>query len=600
MIKNKQTNGANLKRRFMLLAVLFFILLSVAAVILFFPGCDLIRGKSNYEIAVENGFEGTEREWLETLKGEKGDEGQAGESGTVWHTGTAAPENTLGADGDFYLNTDNFELYKKESGEWGLIGSFKNDGKTCNHAFGLPKVIGESEDCKYWIVKESCTVDGCGYYITRPLSKDNTDPSVVFEAESYEALSLMLGAGVECVTIADGANITLGGDIEATGHIEVREGAIATLDLNGHTLSSSCACSFVKNYGTLTIDDGTGEGAIYTTNVDEQGRSSVMNFGALTINGGTFGSSASRGQALSNFGTATVNGGKFTACDNYTNGGFAYAVCNGHAEYPDAVMTINDAEVYGKMNGAIANDGGTLTVKGGTYILGDGVSNNNFYLAYSSAGTLIIEGGTFTRRVLNAYGFFYTDGGTVDLYGGTFTDEVNGDIIIAGSFVTKISAPINGNTFLVKNSRVAVKDGVSVSYSAAQSELHEEYSLFEGYTQYSNDSTSNVYYYWYTESGAVTGVYEKIETVIKNGYIMDGEFIRLVKDVTLTADLSVQLTEGTFTIYKDGFKIEGAGKIVLPVGVSVKCDGECGGIKAADGYTLNVQTVDGVYIYTAE
>ncbi len=599
MTENKQANGVNVKRR-SLLAVLLLILICVAAVVIFIPGCDLIRGKSNYEIAVENGFEGTEREWLETLKGEKGDEGQAGESGTVWHTGTAAPENTLGKDGDFYLNTDNFALYKKVDGEWGLIGSFKNEEKICNHAFGLPKVIGESEDGKYWIAKESCTLDGCGYYITRPISKENADPSVVFEAESYEALSLMLGAGVECVTVADGANITLGGDIEATGRIEVREGSTATLDLNGHTLKSSCASSFVKNYGTLTINDGAGEGAIYTTNVDDQGRSSVKNFGTLTINGGTFGSSASRGQALSNFGTATVNGGKFTACDNYTNGGYAYAVCNGHAEYPNAVMTINDAQVYGKMNGAIASDGGTFTIKGGTYILGDGTSNNNFYLAYSSGGTLIIEGGTFTRKVQNSHGFFYTDGGTIDLNGGTFTDEVNGDIIITGGFVTKISAPIDGCTLLVRNSRVAVKDGVTVSYSAAQSELKEEYSLFDDYVQYSNDGVSNAYYYWNTENGDTAGVYEKIETVIKNGYLMDGEFIRLVKDVTLTADLNVQLTEGSFTLYTGGFKIEGAGKIVLPVGVSVRSDAECSGIKAADGYTLNVQTVDGVYIYTAE
>lgn len=30
-------------------------------------------GKSAYEIAVDNGFEGSESEWLESLKGEKGD-----------------------------------------------------------------------------------------------------------------------------------------------------------------------------------------------------------------------------------------------------------------------------------------------------------------------------------------------------------------------------------------------------------------------------------------------------------------------------------------------------------------------------------------------
>lgn len=34
------------------------------------PGKD---GKSAYELAVENGFDGTEKEWLESLKGKDGD-----------------------------------------------------------------------------------------------------------------------------------------------------------------------------------------------------------------------------------------------------------------------------------------------------------------------------------------------------------------------------------------------------------------------------------------------------------------------------------------------------------------------------------------------
>lgn len=42
------------------------------------PGKD---GKSAYEIAVSNGFEGTEEEWIASLKGEKGDPGPKGEKG---------------------------------------------------------------------------------------------------------------------------------------------------------------------------------------------------------------------------------------------------------------------------------------------------------------------------------------------------------------------------------------------------------------------------------------------------------------------------------------------------------------------------------------
>lgn len=39
------------------------------------PGADGQPGKSAYEVAVENGFVGSESEWLESIKGEKGDPG---------------------------------------------------------------------------------------------------------------------------------------------------------------------------------------------------------------------------------------------------------------------------------------------------------------------------------------------------------------------------------------------------------------------------------------------------------------------------------------------------------------------------------------------
>lgn len=38
-------------------------------------------GKSAYEVAVDNGFEGSEQEWLESLKGPRGEQGPRGETG---------------------------------------------------------------------------------------------------------------------------------------------------------------------------------------------------------------------------------------------------------------------------------------------------------------------------------------------------------------------------------------------------------------------------------------------------------------------------------------------------------------------------------------
>lgn len=38
-------------------------------------------GKSAYEIAVEHGYQGTEEQWLDSLKGDKGNKGDKGDPG---------------------------------------------------------------------------------------------------------------------------------------------------------------------------------------------------------------------------------------------------------------------------------------------------------------------------------------------------------------------------------------------------------------------------------------------------------------------------------------------------------------------------------------
>ena len=71
-----------------------------------------IDGKSAYEIAVEHGFVGDEKTWLETLKGaqgevgpqgpqgEKGDQGEVGPQGPVGVQGPAGPQGERGPQGE--------------------------------------------------------------------------------------------------------------------------------------------------------------------------------------------------------------------------------------------------------------------------------------------------------------------------------------------------------------------------------------------------------------------------------------------------------------------------------------------------------------------
>lgn len=61
------------------------------------PGAD---GKSAYEIAVAQGFEGSETEWLVSLKGEKGDKGDTGEQGPQGEQGLQGIQGEKGDQGE--------------------------------------------------------------------------------------------------------------------------------------------------------------------------------------------------------------------------------------------------------------------------------------------------------------------------------------------------------------------------------------------------------------------------------------------------------------------------------------------------------------------
>lgn len=53
-------------------------------------------GKSAYEIALEQGFKGTEKEWLASLVGPQGPEGKAGAQGPAGDTGPQGPKGEAG------------------------------------------------------------------------------------------------------------------------------------------------------------------------------------------------------------------------------------------------------------------------------------------------------------------------------------------------------------------------------------------------------------------------------------------------------------------------------------------------------------------------
>lgn len=63
----------------------------------------------------------TYEEWLESIRGEDGKDGAS------WHVGMEEPAATVGKNGDFYLNTSNFDLYLKSNNAWSRIGNIKGE-----------------------------------------------------------------------------------------------------------------------------------------------------------------------------------------------------------------------------------------------------------------------------------------------------------------------------------------------------------------------------------------------------------------------------------------------------------------------------------------
>ena len=82
------------------------------------PGKDGVDGKSAYELAVEEGFIGTEPEWLESLQGADGADGADGANGTDGEDGAGLAEGGL-ANQILVKSTDNdFET------EWKPLGTY--------------------------------------------------------------------------------------------------------------------------------------------------------------------------------------------------------------------------------------------------------------------------------------------------------------------------------------------------------------------------------------------------------------------------------------------------------------------------------------------
>ena len=191
-----------------------------------------------------------------------------------------------------------------------------------------------------------------------------------------------------------GGTVKLAADITADKTIEIPAGVEVALNLNGNTLSGTAIKQqhTLINYGTLTIANGT------IASVGDDGGSAINNKGTLTVV------------------DAEINGAPFVGLDGVWYP--SYAVNN------TGTITITDSVITAEHGGVASTKGGVATLNNVDVTAGkNGITNAALYTA--SAGTITVNGGTYTNRATdqNATGASVINGG-ITVNAGTFNGRI--------------------------------------------------------------------------------------------------------------------------------------------------------------------------------
>jgi hypothetical protein len=123
--------------------------------------------------------------------------------GTTWYTGSGAPSNTLGVDGDFYLRSSNSDVYRKASGAWSVVANIRGQ----QGVQGTPGINGKNPEFQfstthfqYRLIGDSTWLDLYPIESLRgPAGQDGADGQ---DAPSITRTSLVLSAPMG-MTVAD-------------------------------------------------------------------------------------------------------------------------------------------------------------------------------------------------------------------------------------------------------------------------------------------------------------------------------------------------------------------------------------------------------------
>ncbi len=229
------------------------------------------------------------------------------------------------------------------------------------------------------------------------------------------------------------------------GSIVIKKDQVLTLDLNGHTLTNDNGRHTIENHGTLTITDSKGNGTVDNISHGHAAIYNYPE-GTVTLDGGTYTRSKEAGSdantsgnnswyTIKNYGTMTINDGVTVNQGAEGNGKYSSLIANGWYDIskspannePEPIngqtakLTINGGNLSGGLWVVKNDDNGETTINGGTikgYASGGTVYNVN--LLTINNGNLISlsdnRGVVCTTAVDDKF-----DKGITNITGGTFS-----------------------------------------------------------------------------------------------------------------------------------------------------------------------------------
>ena len=165
------------------------------------------RGYSAYEVAVQEGYIGTEDEWLLSLKGPQGNPGPKGERGLQGprgQQGTQGPQGPQGPQGEQGPKGDTGESgvwTKKETPPAGYKVWITSDGE----AGTIPTKVSELENDAHYVTEEDVE-DFTSIYVGKREDAPESSKIVIEETNAPNSLGTASGTNIE---LTDSANVDL-------------------------------------------------------------------------------------------------------------------------------------------------------------------------------------------------------------------------------------------------------------------------------------------------------------------------------------------------------------------------------------------------------